>query len=312
MPQDFIPKLVDHIVGGRFPIEKMITFYDLADINRAAQEFERRKNHQAGSKNAELGGLRLLGDSRELPQDRGGAFKPLLRPFPFVEKHQLLVPRVLRIAAHAHTRSLLADEDDQAFRIGEDIVAERQHDTLRSGLDLFDIGAAAERLDRHDLQEMLDLFGQRTEAVDQFGGESFDVPFVFDFGQPPVEREPHREIGDVILRNQNRRADGDLRRPAVGDRRGDTGFQAQNRLFQHLLIELETDFLDVAGLLLAEQIAGAANIEVVRGELESGAERVQRLQNFQPPFGLRRDGAAAGSVNNAKARSFERPTRPRN
>jgi aryl-alcohol dehydrogenase len=38
VPQDFIPQLVDHIVGGRFPIEKMITFYDLADINRAAQE----------------------------------------------------------------------------------------------------------------------------------------------------------------------------------------------------------------------------------------------------------------------------------
>jgi aryl-alcohol dehydrogenase len=38
VPQDFIPQLVDHIVGGRFPIEKMITFYDLADINRAAKE----------------------------------------------------------------------------------------------------------------------------------------------------------------------------------------------------------------------------------------------------------------------------------
>jgi aryl-alcohol dehydrogenase len=38
VPQDFIPQLVDHIVGGRFPIEKMITFYDLADINRAAAE----------------------------------------------------------------------------------------------------------------------------------------------------------------------------------------------------------------------------------------------------------------------------------
>ncbi len=38
LPQEFIPKLVDLVVEGRFPVAKMITFYDLADINRAAQE----------------------------------------------------------------------------------------------------------------------------------------------------------------------------------------------------------------------------------------------------------------------------------
>jgi aryl-alcohol dehydrogenase len=38
VPKEFIPKLVDLVVTGKFPIEKMITFYDLADINRAAQE----------------------------------------------------------------------------------------------------------------------------------------------------------------------------------------------------------------------------------------------------------------------------------
>jgi aryl-alcohol dehydrogenase len=38
VPKDFIPKLVDLVVAGKFPIEKIITFYDFADINRAAQE----------------------------------------------------------------------------------------------------------------------------------------------------------------------------------------------------------------------------------------------------------------------------------
>lgn len=38
VPKEFIPKLVDLVVAGQFPIEKMITFYDLADINRAAAE----------------------------------------------------------------------------------------------------------------------------------------------------------------------------------------------------------------------------------------------------------------------------------
>jgi aryl-alcohol dehydrogenase len=37
-PQEFIPKLVDFIMQGRLPVERMITFYELADINRAAQD----------------------------------------------------------------------------------------------------------------------------------------------------------------------------------------------------------------------------------------------------------------------------------
>jgi len=35
------------------------------------------------------------------------------------------------------------------------------------------------------------------------------------------------------------------------------------------LIKLEADLLDMAGLFLAEQIAGAANVEIMRGKLES-------------------------------------------
>ena len=41
---------------------------------------------------------------------------------------------------------------------------------------------------------------------------------------------------------------------------------------QHRLVQLEADFLDMPRLLVAEQIAGAANIEIVAGELEAGAQ----------------------------------------
>lgn len=37
-PQEFIPKLVDFLMLGRLPIERMITFYPLADINRAVAD----------------------------------------------------------------------------------------------------------------------------------------------------------------------------------------------------------------------------------------------------------------------------------
>src|SRR6187200_2627177 len=49
---------------------------------------------------------------------------------------------------------------------------------------------------------------------------------------------------------------------------------------------IEADLLDVSRLLLAEQIAGAADVEIVRGELEACAERVERLQHLEPPLGL--------------------------
>jgi aryl-alcohol dehydrogenase len=42
-PKQFIPQLVDHIAAGRFPLDRLITFYDLADINRAAADSESGK-----------------------------------------------------------------------------------------------------------------------------------------------------------------------------------------------------------------------------------------------------------------------------
>ena len=38
LPGEFIPRLVDYIMDGKFPIAKMVTFYDFADINLAAEE----------------------------------------------------------------------------------------------------------------------------------------------------------------------------------------------------------------------------------------------------------------------------------
>jgi len=38
VPREFIPYLIDLMLAGKFPLEKMVTFYDLAEINRAAAE----------------------------------------------------------------------------------------------------------------------------------------------------------------------------------------------------------------------------------------------------------------------------------
>ena len=82
----------------------------------------------------------------------------------------------------------------------------------------------------------------------------------------------------------------------VGDHCSSAGsstpaLSGRDRLLQHLLVELVADLLDVAGLLLAEEVAGAADVEVVRGELEARAQRVERLQHLEPALGLRRQRA---------------------
>ena len=65
---------------------------------------------------------------------------------------------------------------------------------------------------------MLHFAWERTEAVHHLGGETFDVALFFHVGEPAIKREPHRQVGDIVFRNEDGRADGDLRRPAVGDR----------------------------------------------------------------------------------------------
>ena len=37
-PRDFIPLLVDLFMEGRFPLDRLITEYPFADINRAAED----------------------------------------------------------------------------------------------------------------------------------------------------------------------------------------------------------------------------------------------------------------------------------
>ena len=65
-----------------------------------------------------------------------------------------------------------------------------------------------------------------------------------------------------------------------------TTAQFGHRFLQHLLVEFETDFLDVARLFLAEKIAAAAQIEIMAGKLEACAERIKCLQHLEALVGL--------------------------
>ncbi|MEJ0010122.1 MAG: hypothetical protein WDN72_06195 [Alphaproteobacteria bacterium] len=78
-------------------------------------------------------------------------------------------------------------------------------------------------------------------------------------------------------------------RSHLSHRCGRAAAEVGDGLLQHRLVELDADFLDVAGLLLAQQIAEAADIHVVAGHREAGAEAVELLHHLQPPLGVAGD-----------------------
>src|SRR5690348_393503 len=132
-----------------------------------------------------------------------------------------------------------------------------------------------------DLHEVRRLFGKSAKAVDHLRGEGVDRLAVLELAETAVEAHPEVEVRHVGLRNHDRGVDADLRREFLlwSDA---AGLQLDNRILEHRLIELESDFLDVPRLLVAEQIARAANIEVVAGELEACTEIVELGQDLQP------------------------------
>ena len=136
---------------------------------------------------------------------------------------------------------------DQADRIGEGIAPEGDHRALGADIDLGDIGLAAQALDRHHLEQVIGFLGQGPEPVDQFSGQGFTVFRTFGFRQPPVEGQAHVQIGDVFFRDQHGNAGIDQRRPATIRDNFVPAFGAQlgDRVFQHLLIELDPNLADV-------------------------------------------------------------------
>src|SRR5690606_30898082 len=97
---------------------------------------------------------------------------------------------------------------------------------------------------------------------------------VLQRGNPSIEPEADAEFRHIGFGNQDWCADIDLWTPGVLGLDFDAArLRLRDRILEHLLVELDTDLLDVAGLLVAEQIACPANVQVVTGESETGAER---------------------------------------
>ena len=96
--------------------------------------------------------------------------------------------------------------------------------------------------------------------------------------QPAIDVHPLAVAGDVGLGDERGDADVDVR---FGRRRLGLVLELPRRLFQQLAVHLVADGRDVAGLLGAEDVAGAADFQVAHGDLEAGAEVAVFLDRLQ-------------------------------
>src|SRR5208337_1613446 len=203
-------------------------------------------------------------DLRHLAHDHQRRAEPVRELVEIVRHHDA------HVGPHAGALALRGHPLHQPGRIGEGVVAEGERHALRAGVELFDVRPAAEGLDENELHQEAHFRRRRAEAVDDLGPHRVDLALVLERRQAAVEGKPRRQIRNVAFRNRHRRAELDGWRPHILGRRLLARLDALHRLAHHLLIELVADLLDVAGLLFAQKVARAAQIEVVARELEAG------------------------------------------
>ena len=135
--------------------------------------------------------------------------------------------------------------------------------------------APPEALDDHDVGEQLDLARQRAVAIGDLDDDLAHLVLVARRRQAPVELEALADVGHVVVGDEAGRVAGELGIVLLVDR---LALELGDRLLEHGRVGLEADGGDGARLLGAEQIAGAADLEIVRGDLEAGAELGEALQ----------------------------------
>src|SRR5439155_1184009 len=120
-----------------------------------------------------------------------------------------------------------------------------------------------------DQEEVLDRLRQRAEPV--LGRSLQLTQLVLALGQrePAMQIDLQRLGGDVLHRDVGIDACVDAHRT-----RGDAALagELRYRFGEHLYVELEAEGRDMSRLLVAQQVARAANLEVAHRDRETGTE----------------------------------------
>ena len=167
----------------------------------------------------------------------------------------------------------------------EPVVVEREQHALRPGLDLGDARALAQLLDPDQLQQLLGLGGQRAKrSISSAANASMSSG---DSARRGGICQAQIEIADVTLRNQGGGVDRDLRRPVFRL----FGYAARPSLRASITASSRWLYSSKPTSLMWPDCSSpsrlpAPDVQVVRGQLEAGAQLVQALDDVQPLGGL--------------------------
>src|SRR5579863_2818791 len=120
---------------------------------------------------------------------------------------------------------------------------------------------------RH-LEQVEDRLGRRAVPVGQLLEGGGDVGLGVDGGDPGVGLQPQPFAGHIVVRDV--RVDRQLD-PDLGFFRRAVALQLVDRLADHPHVQVEPDPGDMPGLLAAEQVARAADLQVLQGHVHARA-----------------------------------------
>src|SRR5687768_1418946 len=189
-----------------------------------------------------------------------------------------------RRAVESVTAAGPLDEADDTVGRDPVIWAELDDATRRAELETTDTEPGGTLPQPVDDEQRARRRRQRAETIDQLGLEVVETLAVGGTRHALVELQSQVHVRDVILRQQGGQLQVDF---AAGrgrrvERRLPAFAQGSHRALEKLEVEAETDLLDLSGLFLAEQLAGAANLEVLGREREARTEVLQGLDSLEP------------------------------
>ena len=182
---------------------------------------------------------------------------------------------------------------------------EQHRAALRTEIEPPHAECARNQFELRDAQQVLRRRRQRAEAIVQLRGELIELRLARCSGDALVERQTHVHIGDVSVRQEGRQAQ--LHLGGGGERlieeRLAARLQRLHRMLEHVEVQRQPDLGHLTALLLAEQLAGAADLEIVSRQHEAGTELFHRFDGLETLRGIarqrlpgRRDEVGIGAV----------------
>ena len=168
-------------------------------------------------------------------------------------------------------------------------MVERQaddHPAATLGFDTERACGRGEQADAQRVDERRRRRRHRTESIDEPTRTLVQLQLTDARGELLIAAQSQAFVGHVLRREE--RGDGKCH----GDLRGrfHNGFslQRRDRVGKQVVVQLEPDCGDLSMLLLAEQVARTANLEVAHGQLETCAEILQVADDVESLVSLLR------------------------